>query len=227
MYLKNILNPMGRGHPYTRECLIRSFIFVVPILWCAIATMTPPTGAEAASHLDESQLLELKKGEILVQVRQSDRQNKGWVEAMVLIDAPPETLWSIMTDCGEAPAFVPGLKECEVLDSGQNWDIIRHNVKWIWFLPKVSYVFRAEYKKHRRIDFARIRGDLREMKGAWHLNPLDHGVQTLLRYEVYLDPGLVVPKWLVRQSLKKSLPALLAALRRQAENSDSGRDPDK
>jgi ribosome-associated toxin RatA of RatAB toxin-antitoxin module len=167
--------------------------------------------------------LELKKGEILVKTRQSDGQSKGWVEAMILIDAPPETLWPIMTDCDEAPTFVPGLKDCEVLESGQTWDIIRHDVKWIWFLPKFTYVFRADYEKHKRIYFSRIRGDLREMKGTWHLDPLEHGNQTVLRYEVYLDPGLIVPKWLVRQSLKKNLPALLASLRRRAENGRSGK----
>lgn len=199
---------------------------LIPTLCIAMALMTQPTGVGAASDLDESQLLRLKRGEILVQVRQSGHQHRGWVEAMVLILAPPETLWPIMTDCAEAPTFVPGLKDCEVLDSGQNWDIIRHDVKWIWFLPKFSYVFRAEYNKYKQIDFERIRGDLREMKGAWRLVPINHGGQTVLRYEVYIDPGLFVPKWLVRQSLKKNLPALLAALRRQAENSDSGRESD-
>jgi ribosome-associated toxin RatA of RatAB toxin-antitoxin module len=201
--------------------------WLIPTLCIAMALTMQPTGAEADSHLDTAQLLELKKGEILVQVRQTGHQQRGWVEAMVLIQVPPETLWPIMTNCNEAPAFVPGLKDCEVLDSGQNWDLIRHIVKWTWFLPKFSYVFRAEYNKYKRIDFERIRGDLREMRGAWHLYPFDHGGQTVLRYEVYLDPGLFVPNWLVRQSLKKTLPALLAALRRQAENNDALRELDK
>jgi len=49
------------------------------------------------------------------------------------------------------------------MESGKNWEIIRHEVKWIWFFPKISYVFRADYKINRRIDFVKIqRGSQRD-----------------------------------------------------------------
>ena len=82
-------------------------------------------------------------------------------------------------------------------DSGKNWEIIRHEVKWIWFLPRISYVFRADYQINRRIDFVKIKGDLREMKGSWHLFPLDEADQTIVRYEVYLDPSFFIPQWFI------------------------------
>jgi len=189
--------------------------------------MAIPDGVEAFFDFDEAQLLRLKKGEIQVHVRPSGRQYKGWVEAIVLIDAPAQNIWQIMTDCEEVMVFVPELTRCQVLDSGKNWEIIRHDVKWIWFLPKVSYVFRADYQKHRQIDFERIDGDLREVRGYWHLQPLNNGRQTVVSYGVYIDPGFFVPQWFVRQSLKINLPAVLAALRTQAQNSNSTRESDQ
>jgi len=78
--------------------------------------------------------------------------------------------------------FVPGLKGCRVLDSGTGWEIIRHDVKWIWLLSEIIYVFKANYDKHRRIDFVRIRGDLTEMKGAWRLVPFNEGKQQYYGY---------------------------------------------
>lgn len=176
-------------------------------------------GIQAASDLGETDFLRLRKGETLVRVERSEGQHKGTVEAIILIDSPPEPIWRIMTDCDAAPSFVPGLAACRVLDSGDNWENIHHDVKWIWFLPRFSYVFRADYQINRQIDFTKIRGDLKEMSGSWRLEPLNNGSQTLVRYKVYLNPGFYIPQWVVRQSLKKNLPAVLIALRTKVQNS--------
>ena len=194
-----------------------SYIFILILVsWPSIASLGEE---EAAVSLNESQLSQLKDGEIIVYVQRSKGQQKGMVEALVLINAPTETIWKIMTDCPEAPTFVPGLKACRILDSGKNWEIIRHEVKWIWFLPRISYVFRADYQINRRIDFVKIKGDLREMKGSWRLLPLDEADQTIVRYEVYLDPSFFIPQWLVERSLMMDLPDMLGALRSKVQNS--------
>ncbi len=174
---------------------------------------------ESTLVFSESQLSQLKDGEILSYVLRSDGQQKGTVEAMILIEAPAKTIWNIMTDCPGAPTFIPSLETCRILDSGKNWEIIRHEVKWIWFLPKISYVFRADYQINRRIDFVKIKGDLREMKGSWRLFPLDKTGQTIVRYEVYLDPSFFIPQWLVERSLMTDLPEMLTALRTKVRNS--------
>ena len=180
---------------------------------------------EAALAFNGAQLSQLKDGKILVYVQRSKGQQKGMVESLVLIDAPAKLIWNIMTDCPGAPTFVPGLKACKVLDSGKSWEIIRHEVKWIWFFPKISYVFRADYQINRRIDFVKIKGDLREMKGTWRLFPLEEAGQTIVRYEVYLDPSFFIPQWLVEQSLMTDLPDMMAALRTKVRNSLLDRKP--
>lgn len=176
----------------------------------------------ASSDLTAEQLRRLEQGEILVSVNQEEGPVRGTVEATILIDAPAERIWRVMIDCSEIPTFIPGLEACEVLDSGENWDIIRHDVKWIWFFPRLSYVFRACYQPHRQISFTRISGDLREMRGSWRLTPTEKSSRTLVRYQVYLDPGLLVPQWLVRSVLKSDLPAMLAALRDKVLASPAG-----
>ena len=204
--------------------LIRSFLktllaFVHLILICSFSTASP-RDVRASSDLDETELLQLKKGNTIVHVPRLQGQNKGTVEAIILIDAPAAPIWRIMTDCKAAPTFVPGLVGCQVLDSGDNWEIIRHDAKWIWFFPKVTYVFRAEYQINRQIDFNRIRGDLSEMNGSWRLEAFNNGKQTMVRYRVYLDPGFFIPQWIVQQSLKQNLPAVLVALRSKVQNSN-------
>jgi uncharacterized membrane protein len=178
-------------------------------------TTAKTNAVNTASDLDENELSALEKGETIVRVQESSGRRKATVEATILIDAPADRVWRVMTDCEAAPAFVPGLMACQVLETGHNWEIIRHETEWMWFLPRVTYVFLAVYQEHRQIDFKRIRGDLREMRGSWRLLTRNRGKHTIVRYRVYLDPGFYVPQWIVRLSLKRNLPAVLAALRKK------------
>jgi ribosome-associated toxin RatA of RatAB toxin-antitoxin module len=193
--------------------------FLARLIFAGIVLMVLVGDAPATFNLSASQLQQLMDGEVLVAVSNADGPSKGMVEATILIDAPVKNIWQIMTDCDEIPTFVPGVKSCQVLSAGKNWEIIRHEVKWIWLLPKLSYVFRASYQENQQIDFVRIEGDLREMRGTWRLSPLNTGNQTIVQYRVYLDPGFFVPQWIVRRSLKGDLPAVLIALRTKVLNS--------
>jgi len=176
---------------------------------------------KASADLSVEQLRQLEEGEIVVSVNQADGPARGTVEASILIEAPVDLIWPVMKDCAEVPTFVPGVEECEVLDSGENWESIRHEVKWIWLFPRLSYVFRADYQPKREISFNRTSGDLRAMRGSWRLIPAGGG-RTLVRYQVYLDPGLLIPQWLVRSSLQTDLPAVLTALRNKVLVEQSG-----
>ena len=200
---------------YTRRHCIEvnhSRLTVVPIV-LLIAVQMAAGVVLAYADVGADQLLRLDQGEVLVTVQPAQGETRGTVEATILIDAPAERIWQVMLDCSDIPAFVPGVTGCQILDSGENWEIIRHDVKWMWLFPELSYVFRAHYLPNRQIDFTRIAGDLRDMRGRWRLTPIRDSKQTLVRYRVYLDPGFLVPQWLVRHSLKSDLPEVLTALR--------------
>jgi ribosome-associated toxin RatA of RatAB toxin-antitoxin module len=216
---------MTENYFYIKNVFLRIIKYIIIFIFVGGFSIAISSENEAALKLNESQLSKLKDEEILVYVRRTEGQQKGMVEALVLIDAAAENIWKIMTDCPGAPTFVPGLKNCRVLDSGQNWEIIRHEVKWIWLLPRISYIFRADYRINRRIDFVKIKGDLREMKGSWRLFPLEEKDQTIVHYEVYLDPSFFIPQWLVERSLMTDLPDMLAALRTKVRNSVLDRKP--
>ena len=204
---------------------LKALSLFVRLIISGLALIVIFSDVHATSNLSESQLLQLKSGAVLVDVKQADEPSKGMVEATILIDAPAESIWQIMVNCHEIPTFVPGLKSCRVLAGGENWDIIRHEVKWIWFLPRLSYVFRTVYQHNRQIDFVKIEGDLREMKGSWRLTQLNETGQTIVRYSVYLDPGFFVPQWVVRRSLRADLPAVLTALRTEVLESRNRKKP--
>jgi len=177
---------------------------------CLIAwTCAPGLAAPVASAGAAGELARLERGEVVVSTGAPERPRA--IAAAILIDASPARVWGVMVDCPRAPEFVPGMRECRVLEHAADHEVIQHRVKLFALLPEVTYTFRADYRQGERIDFARTGGDLKELKGSWTLEPA--GQRTLVRYSVYLDPGFLVPQWVVRRSLQHDLPELLRALR--------------
>src|SRR5262249_23814570 len=179
-----------------------------------LAAWTLALWALAAPGAD-GETARLERGEVVVSTTPSPSRSHPLVQAAILLDAPVATVWDVMVDCPRAPEFVPGMRECRVLEHAEDHETIQHRVKVSSLLPEVTYIFRADYSKHEKIDFVRTGGDLKEMEGHWALTALDGGRRTLVRYSVYLDPGFFVPQWAVRRSLRHDLPELLLALRRR------------
>jgi hypothetical protein len=152
---------------------------------------------------------------------------RGRVLAAILIKGAPEAIWLVVTDCVQAPLFVPRLKRCRRIEgaSDGSWEEFEQEVQYSWFLPTVRYIFRAEYDRPRRIQFRRISGDLKDEEGTWLLTPLPDGPTTLVQYEVYVDPGFWIPQVLVSRSLRKDLPAALAGLRDRVQNAAARPEP--
>jgi uncharacterized membrane protein len=169
--------------------------------------------------LTDEQRSALARGEILVLADVSARQ--GDVLAAVQIRAPAERIFRTMTDCEQALQFVPHLELCRVLESAadDSWQLVEHAVDLSWYLPRIDYVFRAEYEPFRRIRFRHVRGDLLENEGVWELGTLGEGDReaTILTYRVRIVPRQFVPRWVVRSSLRRDLPLMLRALRDRCE----------
>jgi hypothetical protein len=150
---------------------------------------------------------------------QSDDTDVEVVEtsATLRVHARRETVWALLTSCATALELVPGLKECQVLDTAPDgsWQTIRQVIDYSWYVPKVTYVLRDTYDYPGRISIARDSGDLRTLKAAWYLQA--DGEFTVLHYSLEVAPGFWVPRWLVRIALKHDLPKMLRTLRIRAE----------
>jgi hypothetical protein len=160
-------------------------------------------------------------GDIEVAVALDAGEQSGTASATVRIHARREVVWSLITSCAEALHLVPGLIDCEVMETApdRSWQRIRHVLDYSWYVPKLTYEFRASYDPPSRVSIERVSGDVRVLRGSWVLQ--SDGDATIAHYKVALVPGFWVPHWIVRAALRRDLPKMLRALRARAETVQS------
>lgn len=193
------------------------------ILACALL-LQPAEATQSEWLADPAIQQRLTAGEVVVASAIDAAHGRGRVRAAVRIQASPEAIFAVVTDCQDALSFVPGLKHCRLMDRAADgsWQDVEHDVRYSWMLPSVRYVFRARYERPSRIDFHRVSGDLKEEEGTWLLTRTPDGAATVVEYEVYLDPGFWIPHALVTRSLRRDIPAVLTGLRECLEH-DAGK----
>lgn len=178
----------------------------------AAAAAAMPAGAAAGVAEDPSQLRDIE-----IAVSLDANEQGGSATASVKIHARREVVWSLITSCAETLRFIPGLVACDVMDTApdRSSQRIRHVMNYSWYLPKLTYEFRATYAPPSGVSIERVSGDLRVLRGSWALQT--EGDDTIAHYAMELASGIWVPHWIMRAALQRDLPKMLRALRSRAE----------
>ena len=161
----------------------------------------------------------LASGAVQVVTDRAERPLTVRVRLATFVEAAPEMIWKVLRACELAPEYVPNVTACrslEMVDDG-NAELFVQTVKPAFFLPSFEHVFRLDYDPYRRIDVHKVSGPIEHMEGTWWLLPQDDG-KILLVYDLALDPGMPLPRFLVRATLKRDLPRLVAAVRDLAQS---------
>ncbi|MGH8257147.1 MAG: SRPBCC family protein, partial [Steroidobacteraceae bacterium] len=185
------------------------------------ASGSPPTATTLSDWIDSPDAqARLAGGKVVLSSSLDERDARASADAAIRIQATAAQVWPLITRCRFAGLLIPGLRGCRVLQraSDGSWETIEHDIKYSFFTPMVHSVFRADLHAPYRMDFHRIRGNLKYEVGSWTLQPGTDGSVTV-EYRVTMQPGFWVPRSMVRHSLRKQLPAALVALRNAAERS--------
>jgi hypothetical protein len=160
----------------------------------------------------------LDAGTVLVVADRGERPQIVHVRVAAKVDAPATAIWNVLRACQIAPEYVPNVVSCRSLElvDGGSGELFVQTVKPAFFVPSFEHVFRLDYTPYSRIDVHRVSGPIAHMEGSWLLLPQNDG-DILLLYELSLDPGIPVPRFFVRATLKRDLPRLLQAVRERAE----------
>ncbi len=131
----------------------------------------------------------------------------------ILIDAPIETVFGIITDYEKYPEFLSEVKAIRVSERREGEAVVQYEVS---VLKTIRYTLKLKEEKPQRISWSLVEGELmRENKGSWLLEP--QGKQTRATYSIEMTLGPLVPKAMVNALVDSSLPKMLESFKKRAE----------
>ncbi len=212
-----------KGFPGALLCAlltVASMLFLPPD--SANARQASPSLAHDVQAESGQEWRRLKDGEVIVESDDNGATTR-FVVAKILIDDSPESVWRILTNPFEFQGKIsPRMKEVEMLEDKAERSVMRCRVEvFPPVLSFITYTVESEYRPCEEIVFKRIGGTLKDFKGSWALSARENGRSTVVKYSMYVDPGLPVPQWLVRKAVRMELPRTLTALRDRIRAGDT------
>jgi hypothetical protein len=186
----------------------------------AAAADPDPERAVSAPRLPAESLARLRAGEILLEDARTD-ESGGAVRVRALFHGPVERIWEVLGSCKRSFEYVDGLRSCEVIEPGLEHSLVTNSVKKSWVIPRLDYTVEFERAPYTRIDFHKTEGDLDLLEGYWHFGPSPDGDGLLVTHGIRVKPRFPVPRWLVRRSMYRDIPDMVACLRSLAGASGS------
>lgn len=160
--------------------------------------------------MSEQELTRLKASEVVVEDTRLD-ESGGSVRVTILVQAPAERIWNVISRCQYAHRYLVGLKECEILVDEPLRALTRHVIDSGLFAPRLDYTFETLREPYLHMDIKLVEGNLKRVDGYWHYEPFEGGV--LLEHEVHVQAATPAPRWIIRRKLKRDLPRMMSCIR--------------
>ncbi|MCF6220554.1 MAG: SRPBCC family protein [Robiginitomaculum sp.] len=213
--MRDVIVTVLYGYACYKAHMLRTLHRIIIIIFLSAAIAF---GASADSPAKKPvQLPNLNDGEVFIHVNKiTDTTGKSaQISSAILIEATPEAIWAVITDCARASTYVPGLKKCEILkkDPDGLWDFRRHTNKISPFLPTIKSEFRSEYDYPTSIKFKSAGGDMDTNSGAWDFTFIEASGKTLVSYNARVASKTIIPDKVIRKTLKKNIPKVMRTLR--------------
>lgn len=178
----------------------------------AIALL-PPASAEPPSYLPDTRLSEiLSNGDVSLQVLPASAGAAARVQAVFHTTA--RQVWLTLEDCEANFRFVPGLRECELLELDATRAVTRQVLKPHWYVPRQEFTFTSRRQPYDWVEISLQGGDFKQLEGSWRFEPIgDPSGGLLVTHEIRLKPHAPAPRWLIQRTLGRDLPDMMACLR--------------
>jgi coenzyme Q-binding protein COQ10 len=132
----------------------------------------------------------------------------------IVINAPPDKVFDIITDYEKYPQFVSEVKK--VTTSERQGNSVKLNYE-ISLVKTLRYTIRVTEERPRKMSWTFVEGDVMKTNtGSWVLEPEGEG-KTRATYTVEVTVGPLVPKAIINGLVDQSLPKMMDAFKRRAE----------
>jgi hypothetical protein len=191
---------------------VRNLVFAISAL------LLLATSAHAKNLSESEKMSRLQSGDILHEYARMD-ESGGAIRATIIIQTPMEEVRAILQGCGKAFIFVDGMEQCEIVERTEDHTLIRQVVDTGFLAPTLRYSYEARNLAFPDMGFKLVEGNLRALEGGWEFADVEEGV--LVTYKMRVQPGFPIPRFLVRMSLRRMIPDMLACIRGLVDGSGS------
>lgn len=144
----------------------------------------------------------------------------GWV----LIAAPLDTVWQVLTDYANFDQFLPNVTASRVLSAKGDRTIVEQTDTRRVLLADVTSTIQTENieRAPERIDFRLLNGDLKRLEGCWRIYPASDdermgSPQVLLTQTASAEANAGLFEGIFHQVFESSLSENLTAIQAEAE----------
>jgi ribosome-associated toxin RatA of RatAB toxin-antitoxin module len=167
-------------------------------------------------------LAELEKGEAVI-AKSHEKGEEGndaaSASALGLIEKPAADVWTVLNDFEKQPEFMPRLEKVERYETTQPTIGLNHTLKVLW--KRVNYhllmeVDNAAMRQSWKLDDSK-KNDIKTTIGTWTLLPWGDD-RCIVVYDIEVNTGMAVPKFVSQMLLKQDLPSVVDALKQRVES---------
>jgi len=135
-------------------------------------------------------------------------------ERSIVISAPPDKVFAVITDYEKYPEFLPEVKKVKVEFGSGNVKEVTYTVD---IKAKViTYTLKHTARPPDELAWTMVRGEMMKGNdGAWLLKKVPEGTEATYRIDLKL--GALVPSMVERMLAEQSLPGLLANFKKRIE----------
>lgn len=218
----------------TYSALMRCNRFLVSLIVAsALAPGCQPAGIASSPHQDKSnsKISLGGKSAAIESVTVSQKVVKGAdklaeVRTKFVINAPPETVWQVLTDFAQYPHMFRRLESCRVTKQEGNLVWTESDLKpHVFVRTQRQHTINDLSGKPSVLDWKVIDGNFKTVIGKWELSPIDKGNRCAVIYTLAVDTGPVIPKFLVSFALKNFQKEIGAALKQFVETTKLSSQP--
>lgn len=162
------------------------------------------------TRLDAGDLIRLTAGDVVLEETRLD-ETGGSVRATILVRAPVERIWNVVSGCEYALRYLAGMEDCEIPVDLPSRAITRHVVDAGLLAPTLDYTFETRREPHKLMEIVLVEGNVKQIDGYWKFSPAHGGI--LVEHEIHVQPRVPAPRWIVRRKLRKDLPRMMLCIR--------------
>ena len=140
------------------------------------------------------------------------------------VDAPHAVIWAVLTDYGNTARWVPDMERSVVLKRRADGAVVEQSGRAdvLFFRFSVASVVDVQEHPPNRIEVKLVRGDFKQLQGAYELKKLGEGDNRYeLRWSGQVELASPVPGFvaqpLLANNLKRSFAGVVQEMERRAK----------